>query len=203
MANNKDIITSIIWTLIFVGTQIVSSILGIMIISIIYESKVKDISEIVSSNLMLFAILGNIIFIGISFYVFKLFKKKKFLNEPKVSISQFALPLLTILFFSLTWNIVQQNHLSSEYALGDVLNQTMQNNAILFILAVYVLAPIAEEIAFRGIIMRKLQEKRWIHSCNDRKFSHSIVCVCRWNDILAMLPKNGFLVFNNSSTYAW
>lgn len=67
MANNKDIITSIIWTLIFVGTQIVSSILGVMIISIIYESKVKDISEIVSSNLMLFAILGNIIFIGISF----------------------------------------------------------------------------------------------------------------------------------------
>ena len=84
------------------------------------------------------------------------------MNEPKVSISQFALPLLTILFFSLAWNIVQQNHLSSEYALGDVLNQTMQNNVILFILAVYVLTLIAEEIAFRGIIMRKSQEKRSI-----------------------------------------
>lgn len=154
--NKNGIIVSMIWTLVFIGTQIASSSVGILITSIIYGA--KNISEIAVSHMPIFAITGNIMFLLISFCVFKSFKKKFFMTTQKASAKQFILPLMCILFFSLAWNLVQQNLSLFDSSFGKMFNQMSHKNPIFFILAVYIFAPCIEEIAFRGIILNKLHE---------------------------------------------
>lgn len=165
----KPILQSALCTLVFIGTQMAVSCIGV---GIIYfhtaqnSNNMVDISEkvmkVVSSNSILLSIIGNIVFLIILFILFwkkpvKIIKRNVFKSKSSL---YFIFSLLSIICFSSFWNITFEivpalkNMVESMNVMGSV----MKSNTLMYILAIYIVGPVAEEITFRGFITEKLRE---------------------------------------------
>ena len=166
MNSNKlrAIIYAVLCMLLFLLTQIAASFIGSVIIVMRSVSDLSDMAEIntkaaeiVSSNMAVFSIIGSLIFIFIVLIAVKTRGKKFSLKSPKLDISACILSVLAILLFSSSWNIALQIFAVPEILMGNTAEMDMliRKNLFTYNLAVFVVGPIAEEIAFRGVIMTK------------------------------------------------
>lgn len=75
-----------------------------------------------------------------------------------VSYKKYILPAMTAFCFSAFSNIVQANLPIQEALMGDIEND-LGSGVVAFIISVFIIAPIVEEVVFRGLIMTKLRKE--------------------------------------------
>lgn len=163
-----SVLNAILCTLLFFVTQMATTFIASMIISMSLVTDTANkaevqakVAEIISSNLFIFSILGNLLFLLIIVIYFKIRRTKVImrLHLHQVPISEYLLPVLTIFLFSSSWNMALGVFPIPSVLMGNtgMIGQAAQDNILLCILAVLIIGPIIEEIAFRGIIMSQLR----------------------------------------------
>ncbi|MCH5270518.1 MAG: CPBP family intramembrane metalloprotease [Lachnospiraceae bacterium] len=75
-----------------------------------------------------------------------------------VSYKKYILPAVAAFSFSAFSNIIQVNIPIPEALTGDMENH-LGNSIVAFIMSVFIIAPIVEEVVFRGLIMTKLRKE--------------------------------------------
>ncbi len=164
----KAVRFAILCTLLFLFTQAAAGLIASLIISVAVSQEYGDtahiqarVTEMISSNLILIAIFGNLLFLAVVLLVARRHRTTPLstLRLHRAAASQYLLPVLVILFFSSSWNMAWEALPLPQRLMGNVtaIEQAAQGNMVLFFIAIAVIGPIAEEIAFRKIIMSRLR----------------------------------------------
>ncbi|MFQ6860242.1 MAG: lysostaphin resistance A-like protein [Beduini sp.] len=158
----ESIGVSTLYVLLFIGSQIAANVLAMSVIWLwcSLQNNLIDISrsilDIISNNALFLSIFGNLLFLCTIFVIQR--KKQIVINFKmdvnSLSCSYFKWALFSIICFSLMWNGI----FAAFPALQSipVMDTMVQGNWLVYILAIYVFAPITEELCFREIILPKL-----------------------------------------------
>lgn len=126
----------------------------------------KNPQKFLSDNMILIATIANLVSVFI-LYLFFLLRKKKFtveINPKKVSAKSCILPCIIAFSYSMSAFLFAYN---AEFGNTEQMTQSVAHfnetapflGEILKVLALLIVAPITEEIIFRGLILTRLQQK--------------------------------------------
>lgn len=149
------------WTLLFLLSQMAASGIGAAILSMTAAGSGGAVSpELmmaqVSKNISALSMAGSALFLLIVLFSRK---GRGLWRGWRVSPGKAALPLAAIVLFASAWNValaslpLDGNLLGNTAAMGEA----AAAQPLLYLLAVYVAAPVAEEVAFRGIVQGGLR----------------------------------------------
>lgn len=133
--------------LLFIVTQILFSSVGFIIQG----------GE-VSAAFLIFPIIGDVIYIILAFLYFK--KKKLlpiFYNRSKIPVKKCFIPFITIILYSILGNFILYSLPDNISGSMKLMEYSMQANPFLYCMAVYLVAPVTEELIFRGFIQTRLR----------------------------------------------
>lgn len=137
----RTLLSAFLTFLLFIVTQILFSSVGF----IIQGGEISD-------NFLVFPIMGDVVFALLAFLYLK---KKKLLpifrNHLKIPVKDYFIPFIAIILYSILGNLVL-------YSLSDsmkLMEYPMQANPFLYCIAVYLVAPVTEELVFRGLIQTR------------------------------------------------
>lgn len=168
--NLKNFGWALLYTILFVVIQMGITFLA-EIAYIIWEITadripVQTVSDLVApvimSHAVFLTIVGDLIIVAVAAIVIKS-KRKRFRRSLHISTApplSFVLPVITAFLYSVAANILigivkLPDFLQS--GAGNLSTSMESSNTVLNLIAVLIVAPIAEEIIFRGVIMTKLR----------------------------------------------
>lgn len=108
----------------------------------------------ISATFLVFPIMGDVVFALLAFLYLK---KKKLLpifhNHLKIPVKDYFIPFIAIILYSILGNLIL-------YSLSDsmkLMEYPMQANPFLYCMAVYLVAPVTEELIFWGFIQTRIR----------------------------------------------
>lgn len=143
----KVFLSAVFTTLLFILIQIICSSFGIILQGKMLESNL--------SLFLLFPIIGDVLFgIGMLLYLGKE-NVRALCRISSVPFRKYIISVVLIMVYSIAGNIILYTLPTSNTM--EIMEGSMKINPLLYSLAVYLVAPIAEEFVFRGFIQTRLR----------------------------------------------
>lgn len=165
----KSIVVAILCTILYVTLQMGTMMLCSKLVSMSFVSQgmakevvQKEVIKIVMERFVIISIIACILFLILMLAILKI-RKKDFIKTCHfkiVPIQQFILPFLLAFFYSSAFNILRNIAPISDKLMGKMGKAISLNtpaNFIWYVVAIFISAPVVEEIAFRGLIMSRLR----------------------------------------------
>ena len=143
----KIFFSAVFATFLFILIQIICSSLGIILQGNMLKSD--------PSLFLLYPIIGDILFgIGMFLYLGKE-NVRALCHISSVPFRKYIIPVVLIMVYSIAGNIILYTLPTSNTM--EIMEGSMKINPLIYSLAVYLVAPIAEEFVFRGFIQTRLR----------------------------------------------
>lgn len=162
--SNSSVIWEIIWPLlVYLLTSVVAgAFIGIFGITVL---QIKDYSKFLDDNILIMNIISQIIALIIFITAFK--KRKKYIPKEKITMKKDPQKTIIYILAAVSTAIlsgfaaiaIEKFVKVPDGGINTISEMIYSGAAILSVITVVILAPILEEIIFRGIIFNKLNSK--------------------------------------------